>query len=593
MSARGVVGDVEDYYYVDGSSSASPPSSPYLTPSRPIRVNTTVTSPSQTHPSPSPSPLPLPKSPSSPSRRSSPYSQSSSSPPSSSSSKQHSTPPHSHSHSHSHSHRNHHVNPGNNTTIRFWILVGIITIFGLLNQFKTTTTTTASHQQQIQFLPCYNNGSSTSSSSSSSSEVGINNSTSTTSATAATTATAPATTSTFTTATTDESSMPTKKIQKYKLGPIFYNYFIPTTSSEATQNAISIAQEQMIQRSTSEPNSTLLYTLIGYKENITNDWCLPNCQQREYLPFGDEIDTYHALWKYCLNPQHSHEIVTYIHDRGSFHNHFSEMKSRRFGTKAAFDCRKILLENNNTDQCNVCTSKFWSLPQFLASANMWTTTCDYVSQLISPKIYSSSLKGMYEDTTIHPIHSQVGNRYSCLTPPVARDIPNHTEAIPKYHQSKINNMIYGQNKIGLNRYAAERYIFDHPNVEPCDVLPMPLGKAPHTFPQDHLWEPKFRKITGLQTQWAHHTYDHLVGKIYEWLYLYGKVPPSTSWLWNADEKGKEVGAIHWIRTCLNVSEDIPDEDIPIKYGETELVYQIYNEYIKNRTITTTTATSTK
>ena len=465
--------------------------------------------------------------------------------------------------------------------MKFWILVGIITVFGLVNQFKTTSSQQQQVQhQQIEFLPCYNNGSS-SSTTATLVEVDTNNSNNISTTLTTATSTPASATAAGAAAAIEATTSNTKKVE-YKLGPIFYNYFIPTTSSEATQNAITIAKEQMIQRSTSEPNSTLLYTLIGYKENITNGWCSPHCIQREYLPFGDEIDTYHALWKYCLDPTHHNEIVTYIHDRGSFHNQFSEMKSRRFGTKAAFDCRKILLENNNIDKCNVCTAKFWSLPQFLASANMWTTSCEYVSQLISPKIYSASLKGMYEDTTIHPQHSQIGNRYACLTPPPERNIENHTAHLPKHYQSKFNNMIYTENKIGLNRYAAERYIFDHPSVEPCDVLPMPLGKAPFTFPQDHLWSPKFKKVTRLQTQYAHTTYDHLVGKLYQWLYLYGKVPPPTSWLWNADEKGKEVGAIHWIRKCLNVSDDIPDDDIPIKYGQTELVYQPYNEYIKDR-----------
>ena len=47
------------------------------------------------------------------------------------------------------------------------------------------------------------------------------------------------------------------------LGPIFYNVFIPQNSTEQRNNAIRIVKEQMQQRAWSDPNSRLMYILIG------------------------------------------------------------------------------------------------------------------------------------------------------------------------------------------------------------------------------------------------------------------------------------------------------------------------------------------
>ena len=125
-----------------------------------------------------------------------------------------------------------------------------------------------------------------------------------------------------------------------RLGPIFYNFFVPHGSSDddssnnnynnynPTENAVRIAAEQMVQRNMSEPGSLLLYTLIGHPNvTITDEFCQPNCYQREYLEEGDEIDTYQALWNHCF--QHPDDLVTYIHDRGSFHSTSMNEPQRR------------------------------------------------------------------------------------------------------------------------------------------------------------------------------------------------------------------------------------------------------------------------
>ena len=322
------------------------------------------------------------------------------------------------------------------------------------------------------------------------------------------------------------------------LGPIFYNYFVPLN---ATRNAERIAREQMKERSMSaEPNNTMLYTLIG-NPNITNDWCLPNCRMREYLEVGDEIDTYHALWEYCQT--HSDEIVTYTHDRGSFHNTKMNEKSRRFATKAAFECRKFMIDMANETQttakglgnaCNVCTGKFNFLPQFHSSGNMWTAKCSYIRNLLPPKNYSATMQLMYETTLLHPTHSKFGHKFGCLKPQGLEE-----------------------NHLGLNRYAPERWIYSHPYLEPCEVMPMEVGKAPFGFPQT--WTPVYhriihsfgKKLLFVRKQQFQSSFSSLVGRLYEYQYLYNNMtPPTTSWIWDA-YRYIEMGHHRWLQRCLN------------------------------------------
>ena len=333
------------------------------------------------------------------------------------------------------------------------------------------------------------------------------------------------------------------------LGPIFYNFFVPFNG---TENALRIAKEQMSERAMSaEPNSTLLYTLIGNPNITSQDFgCFSECHQREYRKVGDEIDTYQALWEYCQ--RHPHEIITYTHDRGSFHYTKMNEKSRRFATKAAFECRMILLQmqqdhddrrtnhtKNEKPVCNICSARFNFVPQFHSSGNMWTATCSYIQHLVPPENYSSTMQTMYDATLLHPIHSQIGNKYGCLR-------PRNTD----------------ENHLGINRYAAERWIYSHPYLEPCDILPMDVGVAPITFPQE--WIPKVQKhikynfVTtrkfALKKQ-TRSSFSHLVGRLFEYKYLYNLTPPNTSWIWDA-HKHIEIGTRKWLQHCMQLNDDI-------------------------------------
>jgi hypothetical protein len=141
-------------------------------------------------------------------------------------------------------------------------------------------------------------------------------------------------------------------VEKSKLGPIFYNVYIPEDNNTKQENAFRIIREQMQQRKLSDPKSPVFYTLIG-SPNITDEFCQPNCQRLAHYPKGDEVNTLQALWDYCQS--HPTELVTYIHDKGSFHHTEHNEKTRRTATKAALDCRTEMAKQRGFSPYNVCT----------------------------------------------------------------------------------------------------------------------------------------------------------------------------------------------------------------------------------------------
>jgi hypothetical protein len=312
-----------------------------------------------------------------------------------------------------------------------------------------------------------------------------------------------------------------------ELGPIFYNIYIHDGTPEQVENSLEIIKEQMQQRKWSDPESEIQYTLIGHASNFTSDMCQP-CQQRAYLPKGGEVDTLQALWDHCQ--AYPHQLVTYIHDKGSFHNTSHNIKTRRMATKAALDCRAQLLHKGHIRNYNVCTGNFMILPQYLATANMWTARCDYVQQLLPPRDYSQKLEQMYNLTLFHPLLGE--SEYACLKPRHLAD-----------------------NHLGRGRFAYERWIWSHPNVNPSVVVPL-ASLTDAGFPQN--WQPhiskapKFlAKAAGMTQGYGVTSWARLEGRLFEWKYLYAKSPPNASWIWRYYE-GYETGTpLHKRRWCVD------------------------------------------
>ncbi|KAG7342038.1 hypothetical protein IV203_007130 [Nitzschia inconspicua] len=201
-----------------------------------------------------------------------------------------------------------------------------------------------------------------------------------------------------------------------KLGPIFYNVYVP---EERSNDTLQIIEEQIRFRNDTDPDAPILYTLIGSRKvkGSIQRMCQPNCTRRKYLQEGNEIDTLHALWEYCQdNPS---DIVTYIHDKGSFHPSDANHNARGVGTKAALQCRRLMMNqhtdvdptndrtvSNTTDKtkkakstCSICSYRFYAFPIYHARANMWTAECSYIRDLLPPRQYESTVLDMYRETS--------------------------------------------------------------------------------------------------------------------------------------------------------------------------------------------------
>ena len=211
-----------------------------------------------------------------------------------------------------------------------------------------------------------------------------------------------------------------KTKNKLSLGPIFYNIYIPP-DHEKQPNAIRIIKEQMIQREISQdPKGHINFVHIGGGSELTDDFCRPHCTKALYKEEGNEVDTLQVLWEYCQS--HEQEIVTYIHNKGSFHNNNFNDRIRQMATKAALDCRVELAKTfpAHRSQYNSCAARLTVLPQYLSSGNMWSAKCQYVKGLLPPQDYAAAMQKMYDETLFNPDRSsqqqQQQQQQSCLKP---------------------------------------------------------------------------------------------------------------------------------------------------------------------------------
>ena len=100
----------------------------------------------------------------------------------------------------------------------------------------------------------------------------------------------------------------------------------------------------------------------------------------------------------------------------------------------------------------------------------------------------------------------------------------------------------------------ERWLVNHPDVEPCDALSKfeirnqkKEKRANTDFTPELTPAPQKRALNSgmaaYKTSW-----ERLAGRIFEWKYLYGKKPPKSSWVLKYYQKFKE-GNNEFISSC--------------------------------------------
>jgi hypothetical protein len=225
----------------------------------------------------------------------------------------------------------------------------------------------------------------------------------------------------------------------------------------------------------------------------------------KYVQQGDEGITLDILFEYCIDNPTS--IVTYLHDKGSFHSTTQNDNMRFMLTKSIFsdECQTI----KDTNMCNTCAARFSFVPHLHFPGNMWTAHCSYVKDLIRPTEFPTKMQNMVD---------------------AAQKIDDLGANLEYLHLSKFPW------KIGLGRFAYEHWLTSHPDVKPCDVYPGPYRVSYTKLPKKYdSWKPKLQKagwlsqdqFPGTKNEWSCGR-----GRMFEFHHLYGNHPPPTSFIWD-------------------------------------------------------------
>lgn len=340
---------------------------------------------------------------------------------------------------------------------------------------------------------------------------------------------------------------------------IFYNIYMPHTE-EGQENALRIVREQIRQIKTSfaatslsfqrrfQYNLTkearaastkksplrfpmnLYYVTIGASKILTQqlmqeEYCGPflNCQHVQHFDQGTEVVTLQHVYDFCQNYPSSSSLVTYLHNKGSFH--YSEVNEnwRPALTDAALSdlclSQALFSSSNHSSPCNICGLQFYNQWAPFIPGNMFSARCDYIRQLLPPRDFSKHM----EAAIAKVVHLLLKGQLLATILPDRKDF------------------------YGLDRYSDEHWIASHPDVVPCDCDPTrvlatyhdqrktlsdlelqvtPLKLNPPSYSKQVV---TFRVKS--QTKLRVREYYYLPGNLIKWFHLYQKAPGSDSWVW--------------------------------------------------------------
>jgi hypothetical protein len=285
-------------------------------------------------------------------------------------------------------------------------------------------------------------------------------------------------------------------------------------------------------------------------------------------PMGDEVQTLTHVHDYCL--AHESELVTYFHNKGSFHPSLLNDNWRRSLTAALSSdhCLTKMIEQDlgESSSCDTCSLLFDPFPGPHYPGNMWAARCSYIAKLLPLPEYEQ--------------------RHHVVDEWILRD------QIPK-------NIFVGDGlmvpffdfTVGRGRYQSEHWLASHPSMRPCDLATH--ASVDHWRPENAaLWDFGPRSATRFEWSLAprfsyddphwnaaeayemdtHHKrstekrkceYFLLRGLLYKWMAYYNATARDDSWVWkwfpDGDFWRKLVAAVGPAeatqeRYCLNQSD---------------------------------------
>lgn len=260
---------------------------------------------------------------------------------------------------------------------------------------------------------------------------------------------------------------------------VFYNIFTPLENPQISNRIVREHARQINENATNartelfpyQQRTILYYNQIGPRKKKNLPGQCPQGMECRFLKWYEsafEEVTLTDLYNHCReNPG---DMATYLHNKGSLHNHMSNQILRRISTRASLSsaCLRIGLRN-----CNTCGLQFQLQPHYHFSTNMWTAKCEYVRQLVSPHDYPQRRLQMC---------LQSGNATILDADPDTSGMKVCDKAVDAHNVTGP----YAQSN-GLGRFAMEYWISSHPNFVPCHVY---LGLfRDFTSGWDDWWKP--------------------------------------------------------------------------------------------------------
>lgn len=360
---------------------------------------------------------------------------------------------------------------------------------------------------------------------------------------------------------------------------VFYRIAFPMGAGADSHEAVVAVRDQFDVLASSYAASrgpaTLYYTLSGggqgratmvsrlcEKYSATIDCRLVGQFEEEDDGSGEALLHLH---RHChQNQKATKDSVAYLTNRlprqtwRTKNKRFNARERIRSATMAVTSkpCLEHAFSNPTKLSCNACGSEFYALPHRHFTGNMFSVTCDYVSELLPPDVFEERMVDVSGDVAL-----------SALRRAFTMELHGGQEFM-------------SAETLGLDQHSMEHWVGSHPDLRPCDVFPplernkrgwlpfaatdvsvnatsksnsnwkadsdedsgylagmwsrgMSLGTAPRragapsgSFPPETL------KSISKQPSVLRREYSYLAGNIYRWFVLYDRAPSPDSWVWS-------------------------------------------------------------
>jgi hypothetical protein len=322
------------------------------------------------------------------------------------------------------------------------------------------------------------------------------------------------------------------------LPPGFVIFFHISLPDDAT-NAIKMVEEQLdiisasyAATSTDKP-LTVFFNVAGNKAQDATNYILHLCSDKGNLvcrPMynfdgNSDGETLHRLFQFCSIQQDKDKAnrdlsyrVAYINNRGPLQLQRDIRLERLIRHLTMAVTSKMCVQPSN-DSCNVCGLIFYVMWTLFFPGNIFTASCSYVNQLISPTEFEERMKDVIGKALLAKLRGQISMNM----------FPDRSD------------------HLGLERYAIDHWIGSHPELQPCDLsisgdgFESWLGRdrnisdftwamAPRRFDAPFGFNSTQERVLASRSLCRTEFY-YLAGHLLKWYGLYGKPPPLSSWVW--------------------------------------------------------------